>query len=93
MKQTMILILIFTLLFGALFLFPLLTLGDSSRTYTAKVQVIESNDGVYAVVDANGDVWEFESDNHYFINEVLTVRFDTMDTDTIYDDEIISIKK
>lgn len=87
MKQTMILILIFVLIYGAVLL-PLLT-----RTYTAKVQVIESNDGVYAVVDANGDVWEFESNNHYFINEVLTVRFDTMDTDTIYDDEIISIKK
>jgi hypothetical protein len=88
----MILILVFVLLFGA-FLLPLLTLEDSTSTYTAKVQVIESNDNVYAVVDANGDVWEFESDNQYFINEVLTVRFDTMDTDTIYDDEIISIKK
>ena len=92
MKQAMILILIFVLIYGA-FLLPLLTLGDSTRIYTTKVQVIESNDGVYAVVDANGDVWEFESNNHYFINEVLTVRFDTMDTDTIYDDEIISIKK
>ena len=92
MKQTMILILIFALLFGAVLL-PLLTLGDSTRIYTAKVQVIESNDNVYAVVDVNGDVWEFESNNHYFVNEVLTVRFDTMDTDTIYDDEIISIKK
>ena len=92
MKQTMILILVFVLLFGA-FLLPLLTLGDSTRIYEAKVQVIESNDNEYAVVDANGDVWEFESDNHYFINEVLTVRFDTMNTDTIYDDEIISIKK
>ena len=92
MKQTMILILIFVLIYGA-FLLPLLTLGDSIRIYEAKVQVIESNDNVYAVVDANGDVWEFESDNHYFINEVLTVRFDTMNTDTIYDDEIISIKK
>ena len=92
MNQAMILILIFALLFGA-FLLPLLTLGDNTRVYVAKVQVIESNDNVYAVVDANGDVWEFESDNHYFINEVLTVRFDTMDTDTICDDEIISIKK
>lgn len=92
MKQAMILILIFVLIYGA-FLLPLLTLGDSTRIYTTKVQVIESNDGVYAVVDANGDVWEFESGNHYFINEVLTVRFDTMNTDTIYDDEIISIKK
>ena len=88
----MILILIFVLIYGA-FLLPLLTLGDSIRIYEAKVQVIKSNDNVYAVVDANGDVWEFESDNHYFINEVLTVRFDTMNTDTIYDDEIISIKK
>lgn len=92
MKQTMILILIFALIFGA-FLLPLLALGDSTHVYTAKVQVIESNDGVYAVIDANGDVWEFESDNHYFVNEVLTVRFNTMNTDTIYDDEIISIKK
>lgn len=92
MKQAMILILIFVLIYGA-FLLPLLTLGDSTRIYTAKVQVIESNDNVYAVVDANGDVWEFESNNHYFINEVLKVRFDTMGTDTIYDDEIIAIKK
>ena len=92
MKQAMILILIFAILFSA-FMLPLLVLEESTHIYTAKVQVIESNDNVYAVVDANGDVWEFKSNNHYFINEVLTVRFDTMNTDTIYDDEIISIKK
>jgi hypothetical protein len=92
MKQAMILILIFAFLFSA-FLLSSSPSRESTHTYTAKVQVIESNDNVYTVVDANGDVWEFESDNHYFINEVLTVRFDTMNTDTIYDDEIISIKK
>jgi hypothetical protein len=92
MKQAMILILIFAFLFSA-FLLSSSPSRESTHTYTAKVQVIESNDNVYTVVDANGDVWEFESNNHYFINEVLTVRFDTMNTDTIYDDEIISIKK
>ena len=92
MKQTMILILIFVLIFAE-FMLPLVVFSNNTRIYTAKVQVIESNDNVYAVVDTDGDVWEFESDNHYFINEVLTVHFDTMDTDTIYDDEIISIKR
>ena len=57
-----------------------------------KVQVIEANNGEYAVVDEDGEVWEFTSDHTYFKDEVLTIKFDTLGTEIIYDDEIIAVK-
>ncbi len=57
-----------------------------------RMQVIEVHDGVYAVIDSNGEVWEFSSDRTYFVDEVVTVRFNTLGTESIYDDEIISVR-
>lgn len=65
---------------------------DTFHVRKEKVQVIEANNGEYAVVDGDGEVWEFTSDHIYFKGEVLTIKFDTLGTETIYDDEIIAVK-
>ena len=57
-----------------------------------KVQVIEANGGEYVVVNSQGEVWEFTSDRTYLKGEILVVKFDTLGTDSIFDDKIIAIK-
>jgi hypothetical protein len=57
-----------------------------------KVRVIEANGGEYVVVDSQGEAWEFTSDRTYLVDEILTAKFDTLGTDSIFDDKIIAIK-
>ncbi len=95
MKEIILYIVIAVLLFGML-IAPIVMLSDLDSNLHVrfeKVQVIEVNGDVFAVVDGSGEVWEFESGNTYFVGEVLTVKFDTFGTDTIYDDAIIAIKR
>ena len=95
MKDFILRVLLVVLLLGV-FIAPFIMLSDLDENLHIrfeKVQVIEAYDGVYAVVDGTGDVWEFESDKTYFVGEVFTVKFDTLGTEDIYDDEIIAIKK
>ena len=67
-------------------------LTDTFHIRTERAQVIEANNGEYAVVDGKGEVWEFTSDRTYFEGETLTIKFDTLGTETIYDDVIIIVK-
>jgi hypothetical protein len=95
MKDFILYVLIAVLLLGV-FITPIIMLSDPVENLHIrfdKVQVIEAYDGVYAVVDGSGEVWEFESNSTYFVNEVLTVKFDTKGTESIYDDAIIAIKR
>ena len=95
MKNFILCVLLVVLLLGV-FIAPFIMLSDLDENLHIrfeKVQVIEACDDVYAVVDGSGEVWEFESDCTYFVNEVLTVKFDTKGTESIYDDAIIAIKR
>ncbi len=94
MKNFILCVLLVVLLLGV-FIAPIVMLSDLDENLHIrfdKVQVIEAYDGVYAVIDGSGEVWEFESNSTYFVNEVLTVKFDTMGTESIYDDAIIAVK-
>ena len=94
MKDTIKTIII-TLLLSISIIIPICMSVNFTNTFHAreeKVQVIEANNGEYAVVDEDGEVWEFTSDHTYFKDEVLTIKFDTLGTETIYDDEIIAVK-
>ena len=95
MKNFILCALLVVLLLGV-FIAPFIMLSDLDENLHIrfeKVQVIEACDGVYAVIDGSGEVWEFESNKTYFVGEVFTVKFDTLGTESIYDDEIIAIKK
>lgn len=95
MKNFILCVLLAVLLLGV-FIAPIAMFSDLDENLHIrfeKVQVIEACDGVYAVVDGAGEVWEFESNKTYFVGEVFTVKFDTLGTEDIYDDEIIAIKK
>lgn len=66
--------------------------GEFTQTRNERMQVIEANNGNYAVVDSEGEVWEFTSDRIYFVGEVLKVKLNTLGTESIFDDEIIAVK-
>lgn len=94
--KTIICAILIATLLSALLIVPILACAnfeDSFHVRKEKVQVIEANDGEYAVIDGQGDVWEFTSDRTYFEGEILVVKFDTLGTESIYDDVIIAIKK
>ena len=81
MKNFILCVLLVVLLLGV-FIAPIIMLSDLDENLHIrfeKVQVIEACDGAYAVVDGSG--------------EVFTVKFDTLGTENIYDDEIVAIKK
>lgn len=60
-------------------------------TKTEYCQVVENDGGIIVLESADGNLWEYETDDHYWIGEVVKVRFDTKSTSSIYDDEIIAI--
>ena len=64
MKNFILCILLVVLLLGV-FIAPIIMLSaldENLHIRFEKVQVVEACNGVYAVVDGSGEVWEFESD-------------------------------
>ena len=60
--------------------------------YTAEAVVEQIDDtGVITLVDSMGEAWEYEGADCE-VGQTVTVVFNRMDTDSIYDDEIIEIK-
>lgn len=60
--------------------------------YCAKAQVVEVNGQVVTAMTADGNLWEFESERDYFVNETIKICFNTNNTDTIYDDIIMGVQ-
>lgn len=56
-------------------------------------KVAEIDNGVLVVETTDGNLWEYETETNYFIDEVIKVRFDNKGTETLYDDEIINITR
>jgi hypothetical protein len=58
-----------------------------------KATVIEINDEVVAFEDASGDVWvwELEKNESFEVGQIVTIVFDDLGNDDIYDDEIIKV--
>jgi hypothetical protein len=53
-------------------------------------QVEEMREGIVLVNDSTGNLWEFESDE-FVVNDIVKIRFDTNQTELIYDDIIINV--
>lgn len=58
-----------------------------------KATVIEANDEAIALEDAHGDVWvwELEEGESFEVGQIVTIVFDDLDNNDIYDDEIIKV--
>ena len=62
-------------------------------TEEVKATVIEVNDEAVAFEDACGDVWvwELEKGESFEVGQIVTIVFDDLGNDDIYDDEIIKV--
>ncbi|MGN5454948.1 MAG: hypothetical protein ACI4XN_03090 [Candidatus Kurthia intestinigallinarum] len=96
MKKTMdnvtliIRIIIDILIAMCLFVNALLII-DNRESREVKAQVVAVDNDVITIEDTTGNLWQFEGTG-YFIDEIIYVRFDTLGTDTIYDDVIIQVR-
>ena len=59
----------------------------------AKATVIEVNNEAVAFEDASGDVWvwELEKGESFEVGQIVTIVFDDLGNNDIYDDEIIKV--
>lgn len=74
--------------------FCLVACGVSNTTTTttqATVTAIEGDEVI--LTDINGEMWVWEGAEDYTVDEEVVITFDTMDTDYLYDDEILTITK
>jgi hypothetical protein len=79
-------LLCFAFLVGVIFAFA--NIEDTFHLRAEKVQVIVAEGSNYAVIDGDGEIWQFTSRRTFFVGEVITVYFDTLGTESIYDDQI-----
>lgn len=72
--------------------FCLVACGVSNTTTTqATVTAIEGDEVI--LTDINGEMWVWIGAEDYTVDEEVVITFDTMDTDYLYDDEILTITK
>lgn len=85
-------IIIAGLLFGACF-GGFIALNELFEdVYYAKAQVMEVNGQVVTAMTADGNLWEFDSERDYFVNETIKICFNTNNTESIYDDMIMGVR-
>ena len=73
-------------------IFYLVACGVSNTTTTqATVTAIEGDEVI--LTDINGEMWVWIGAEDYTVDEEVVITFDTMDTDYLYDDEILTITK
>ena len=83
-----------TLMFSLLALIMCVMIAHGEPELYAKVGVIieldEEEDRVY-FEDFMGEIWYFEDCEDWAIGDVVAAIMDTMGTEVIYDDEIVSV--
>lgn len=65
---------------------------DNVYPHTAVVKEVDYEENVVYCEDFNGHVWSFTETEDWMKNDVVSMIMDSMGTDEIEDDEIISIK-
>ena len=84
-----------TILVLAFFFLSMLALANLQKVAhvrTERLRIIEANENNYAAIGLDGNIWEFSDRKDFFVGEVVTAKFDTKGTESLFDDEIISVK-
>ena len=66
--------------------------ADRYYAKTTVVQTIDEENDTVVLKDANGNTWTFTGVEDWEVNNICSCLMDTMGTDSIYDDEIISTR-
>lgn len=73
---------------------PFLSYAETSNLYAKSGRIVELDEehDIVTFVDCNGFLWCFYGVEDWNVGDWCAVIFDTMGTDTIFDDEIISVR-
>lgn len=83
---------IVTIIVAVVFIVYLYAASVISSRYTKQATVIDTTNETVIVEDSQGYVWEFYGENFSKKDKVI-LTFDDKNTSTIFDDEIIKVKK
>lgn len=84
-----------TILVLAFFFLSMLTLANLQKVAhvrTERLRIIEADENNYTAIGLDGNIWEFSDWKNFFVGEVVTAKFGTKGTESIFDDEIIRVK-
>ena len=71
----------------------LLTMFNGCTVHREVCEIAEVRNGIVAVVDHNGELWEFYSDANWFVGEWVEVTFDRKpNADNLHEVEIINAR-
>lgn len=70
-------------------------LSEMADTGKVDAIVIESNNGFVTLFDEDGEEWFYEAKTteYFLVGEQVEIKFSKQGTETLYDDEIISVSK
>lgn len=72
----------------------MLIITKVEREYSMDGFIVEKHGNVFTVEDTTGNLWDFESEEEYYINDNVKVRFnDNCTTNNRIDDIIIEVNK
>ena len=64
---------------------------QTTREETGVIVIADRADNYWEVVDNKGEAWAFTDGEDLDEGDLVRVKFDTLNTDSIYDDEIVSV--
>ena len=67
------------------------TLGATTRTETGVIITADYIKNYWEVMDTSGNIWFFSNGEDLECGDLVKVTFDTVNTRSIYDDEIIRV--
>lgn len=93
MKNTLSALIIVCLLASVLFGSMAFAMTYEPHTEVRYCKVVEIDNDIIVLETTDGNLWEYETNNDFWLDEIVKVRFDNMGTESIYDDEIINITR
>lgn len=72
---------------------PFLSYAETSNLYAKSGRVVEVNKDFDFVtfIDSNGNLWSFLGTEDWMVGDWVAVIMDTMGTESIYDDRVVSV--
>ena len=93
-KKMLVCITMIAIIIAHFTLVTFLFMSNANTQYTAEGQVVTTlSNGYCAVVDSNGEQWGLYTDAIIQHGDEVILIIDNMDTENIYDDEIIGMKR
>ena len=88
------LMMMYKMLLVVMVLTMVMAMTCKAETYplTTVVVDVDRMEDVVTVIDFNGNEWQFDGCEDWFVGDVCSMVMDDMNTDIVYDDEIVDLR-